>query len=79
MKNLSTGEEVLCRSGDYFIEEGAPQVRIATQCMSACARYGFKRQTGNPYTDNIQPKIQMMILKNISLSGVFNSGFVCIE
>lgn len=56
MRNPDTGQEVTCHSGEYWIEEGSPQMRIATQCLQACAAHGFHRYTGNPYADNIQPK-----------------------
>jgi len=56
MRNPETGQEVTCHSGEYWIEEGVPQMRIATQCLQACAMHGFRRNTGNPYADNIQPK-----------------------
>ena len=56
MRNPETTQEVMCVSGKYWIKEGAPQMRIATQCMQACAVHGFRRHTGNPYADYIQPK-----------------------
>ena len=56
MRNAETGQEVVCRSGAYWLEEGAPQMRIAQQCMQACAAHGFHRSTGNPFADKIQPK-----------------------
>lgn len=43
MKNPATGQEVICHSGWYFGEEGAPQVRIAMQCIRSCNQYGFYR------------------------------------
>lgn len=57
MRNAVTGQEVTCRSGDYGLEEGAPQMRIASQCFAACARYGFQRQMGNPYADKVQGRV----------------------
>ena len=56
LRNPQTGQQVICYSGEYWLEEGGPQIRVAEQCMQACPRYGFKRQTGNPYADNILPK-----------------------
>jgi hypothetical protein len=56
MRNPETGQEVTCQSGEYWIEEGSPQVRIATQCIQACERHGFRRFTGNPYADAPHPK-----------------------
>jgi len=56
MRNPDTGQEVVCYTGEYTMLPGDAQIRIAEQCMRACARYGFKRQTGNPYADNVQPK-----------------------
>ena len=49
MRNEATGETVTCYSGYYTFEEGAPQVRIAEQCISACERYGFRRVSVNDY------------------------------
>ena len=43
MRNPTTGQEVMCYSGYYTLYEGAPQIRIADQCIHACERYGFKR------------------------------------
>ena len=56
MRNSQTGKVVICKSGTYGIEEGAPQLRIAEQCVRACARYGFQRFTGNPYADSMSGK-----------------------
>ncbi|ASG21651.1 hypothetical protein [Nitrospirillum viridazoti] len=55
LRNPQTGQAVTCRSGPYRFEEGAPQLRIADQCLRACARYGFRSHTGNPYADAIAP------------------------
>jgi hypothetical protein len=55
MRNPDTGQEITCHSGWYVIEEGVPQMRIATQCIRACERYGFRRFTGNPYADQPHP------------------------
>jgi phage/plasmid primase-like uncharacterized protein len=54
MDNPKTGQQVACVSGDYSFGEGLPQVRIAEQCMRACARYGFKL-TDRLYADRIRP------------------------
>jgi hypothetical protein len=43
MRNLATGQEVICHSGWYWGEEGAPQMRILEQCGNACNRYGIRR------------------------------------
>lgn len=48
MRNPGTGQEVMCHSGTYTFEEGAPQMRIADQCIHACERYGFRMFSGNP-------------------------------
>jgi hypothetical protein len=56
MRNPETGAEVMCRSGKFWIEEGAPQMRIAIQCFHACEMHGFRRHTGNPYSDTPHPK-----------------------
>jgi hypothetical protein len=56
MRHPVTGAEVMCHSGEYWFEEGAPQLRIAEQCIHACERYGFRRFTGNPYADAPQPR-----------------------
>lgn len=57
MRNPATGEEVVCHSGEYTFEEGAPQMRIAEQCLHACERYGFRQLTGNPYDDAPNPGV----------------------
>jgi hypothetical protein len=49
MYNATTGQEVMCYSGYYQFEEGAPQLRIAYQCRSACERHGFKLKNANDY------------------------------
>ena len=56
MQNRETGQQVVCHSGEYWFAEGLPQIRIAEQCLQACARYGFKLQTVNPYAADITPK-----------------------
>jgi hypothetical protein len=54
MDNPQTGQQVMCVSGDYTFEEGALQLRIADQCMQACARHGFKL-TDRTYADRVRP------------------------
>ncbi len=56
MHNPTTGQDIVCRSGRYWFDEGLPQARIGAECIHACERYGFKRQTGNPYADAAQPR-----------------------
>jgi hypothetical protein len=56
MRNPATGQEVVCHSGEYRFEEGAPQMRIAMQCIHACERYEFRSFTGNPYADEPHPQ-----------------------
>ena len=56
MRSTVTGQEIVCHSGWYRFEEGAPELRVAEQCMAACSRYGFQRLTGNCYSDNIPPR-----------------------
>jgi hypothetical protein len=54
MLNSSTGEHVVCYSGPYWFDEGLPQMRVATQCLQACARYGFTSLAANP--NSIAPR-----------------------
>jgi hypothetical protein len=56
MRDPETGQEVMCKSGEYWIEEGLPQLRIAMQCIHACEMQGFRQFTGNPYADAPHPK-----------------------
>jgi hypothetical protein len=49
MRNAETGQEVTCHSGYYWIEEGAPQLRVATECMRACGLRGYVRVPADPY------------------------------
>jgi hypothetical protein len=56
MRNPANGQEVLCQSGEYWFDEGMPQMRVAEQCIRACERYGFRRFTGNPYADAPHPQ-----------------------
>ena len=57
MRNPETGHEAMCESGEYWLEEGAPQIRIAMQCIHACEAHGYTRVTGNPYADAPHPAI----------------------
>ena len=57
MRNAETGQEVVCYSGRYWFDEGVPQLRIAEQCMRACARYGFERVTDHPYVPKKYPPL----------------------
>ena len=56
LRHPKTGEEVICYSGAYNFAEGAPQMLAAQTCISACEYYGYRRFTGNSYTDTPNPK-----------------------
>ena len=40
--NDKTGERATCYSGYYTIEEGLQQLEVMTQCLRACAQFGFQ-------------------------------------
>jgi hypothetical protein len=56
LRNPFTGQEVVGQSGRYRFDEGAPQLRIATQSMAACARHGFKPDSENPFAHEVIPQ-----------------------
>jgi len=45
MRNPDTGDEITCESGGYWFEQEVPDSEIASQCVQACARYGYKLMT----------------------------------
>jgi len=55
MHNPQTGEDVVCHSGAYVLEEGTWHMAIALACIHSCERYGFRRFTGHPHTDIPRP------------------------
>jgi hypothetical protein len=55
MHNDETGQDVVCHSGEYWIEEGMPQMRVTLACLHACEMKGYRRHTGNPYADEPHP------------------------
>jgi hypothetical protein len=57
MRNTTTEQEVLCRSGAYWFEESLADMNVAIGCMQACARHGFAPVKPNPYATAYAPLV----------------------
>ena len=51
MHNPLTGQDVVCRSGPYFIEESSAAADIFGACISACEVHGFRQTKYNQDAD----------------------------